>query len=453
MRKIVSHCNKTSLVPSKLVFAFARLAATVCLILQPCFAADQMGVSAAGVQTIASHNNHNLRDLIRDEQYVKTAEINLEAHARGSKEEIEIAQGPIMGGLQAVAFMQSVTGDPIGAVDTFNRESVMWNHVHGSPVVGDVQADLRSIDSSHAVDAIDAIVQAAKHRQIVILNEAHHVEYDRVFARRLAEELRKIGYEYLACETFDGTNSNVLSQGYVTNDTGYYSREPMFVNFLTKAIADGWKFISYEPIGPDDAWRESNMAKNIVQQIFSKNPKARVFVYVGYSHAQKVPVAYKDDDRSKLAAQLKRLTGIDPLTINQTTLYDHYTSDQQESYYARARKKVRGMTPVVLLTKNGGGLKLSGDKSAFDFEVVYPRYEIDPNTGRPTWMGLLSIGGLQPREVPQNLLPDVGSRLIYAYRANSPKDASPFDVVMVKAGEPAPKLMLPAGDFEFEFED
>jgi len=58
------------------------------------------------------------------------------------------------------------------------------------------------IEDAIAEDAIAAIVREAKNRQVVILNEAHHVPLHRAFAMKLARELRKIGYEYLACEAF-----------------------------------------------------------------------------------------------------------------------------------------------------------------------------------------------------------------------------------------------------------
>lgn len=99
---------------------------------------------------------------------------------------------------------------------------------------------------------------------------------------------------------------------------------------------------------------------------------------------------------------------------------------------------------------HGKPIKLGIDDFAYDFEVVHPAYERDAATGRYEWMNWLPA---QPRDIPRELLPTKGRRLVYAYRAGSTPDAAPYDVVLLKLGEPAPKLMLPAGDFVFESED
>jgi hypothetical protein len=410
-----------------------------------------LGLAADAPPLQPSHLDENLKNLRQTEEYVTKAEAALKAQEHGTKDQIKIAQQSLLGGLQGLAAARSVAGEPVGAIDAFDRKSHLWEHVFGSSTVSDPQTDLKAIDESQATDAITTIVKAAKNRQVVILNEAHHVEFDRVFAMRLAKKLRRVGYEYLACETFTIDDDHVLSKGYVTNMTGAYSAEPMYVDFLTDAMADGWKFVSYEPDGDP---REYGMAVNLVERIFKKSPSAKVFIYVGYSHAKKFPVSRANSDASKLAAQLKRLTGIDPLTIDQTTLYAHYDTAQQARYYEHAVRKMHGRTtPAVLVMSNGKGVKLGIDDFAYDFEVVHPPYAMDAVTMRPEWMSLAELGNLKPRDIPVNLLPKAGRRLIYAYRVNSPIDAAPFDVVMVKAGEPAPKLMLPAGNFALEYED
>ena len=339
--------------------------------------------------------------------------------------------------------------EQVDDIAPFDRKSRLEEQFYGAKVIGDERADLARINGSHAEDAVDAIGRAARDRQLVILNEAHHVPFDRVFAMRLARALRKEGFQYLACETFFIDDEHVLGNGYVAEKTGVYSREPMFVQFLMDAQKDGWKFVSYEPDVPGNL-RESGMARNLVQRIFSIDAKAKVFVYAGYSHAKKVPASKKDNDESKLAAQLRRLTGIDPLTINQTTLYKHYDSEQQSRYYALAVKKLRSRQPAVLMDAQGKPIKLGIDDLAYDFEVVHPTYERDAVTGRYEWTNALPA---QPRDIPRELLPAKGRRLVYAYRSASAADAAPYDVVLLKPGEPIPKFLLPAGDFVFEAED
>ncbi|UUZ56696.1 hypothetical protein LP419_17465 [Massilia sp. H-1] len=71
-------------------------------------------------------------------------------------------------------------------------------------------------------DAIDGIIEQARSRQIVILNEAHHVPAQRAFAMQLARELRKAGYTYLAVEAL---SEAPLAKGYFNRSSGYYVSE------------------------------------------------------------------------------------------------------------------------------------------------------------------------------------------------------------------------------------
>jgi hypothetical protein len=129
------------------------------------------------------------------------------------------------------------------------------------------------------VDAISAIVAEARKHQVVILNEAHHVPMHRAFAMRLARELRKVGYTWLACEAF---GVDPMVKGYVSDKTGYYTQEPVFTNFIRDAVAGGWKLVPYEHIDDDGEQsfeqqvenRETGQARNLVERIFAKEPKA-----------------------------------------------------------------------------------------------------------------------------------------------------------------------------------
>lgn len=411
-----------------------------------CLTALHAAASGTSDTPPAYHINENLQDLAKVEKFVASTEVELNAKAASSPETVEAKRRNLLGALQALATTSAFAGDVDGAIAAFDRKSHLEEQFYGMKIVGDEHTDLARINGSHAEDAVEAIARAARDRQLVILNEAHHVPFDRVFAMHLARALRKEGFQYLACETFFIDDEHVLGKGYVAEKTGVYSREPMFVQFLMDAHKDGWKFVSYEPNVPGNL-RESGMARNLVKRIFANDPKAKVFVYAGYSHAKKVPTAKKDDDESKLAAQLRRLTGIDPLTINQTTLYKHYDSEQQSRYYAEAVKKLKTRQPAVLMDAHGKPIKLGIDDLAYDFEVVHPTYERDAATGRYEWTNALPA---QPRAIPSELLPTKGRRLVYAYRAGSASDAAPYDVIPLRPGDPAPKFMLPAGDFVFE---
>ncbi|MDO8729227.1 MAG: hypothetical protein Q7K26_05095 [bacterium] len=342
--------------------------------------------------------------------------------------------------LVILSFHRTFVGDAEGALEAFNR--TLENN-------GPANAnDLEKINSAAVEDAVAAILHEAKSRQIVILNESHHVPLHRAFAMVLARELRKIGFTYLACEAFSQFEPPPATKTYIADNAGMLTKETTFANFLRESIQQNWKLINYEPIsGP----REFGMAKNIVDRVFKDDPKARVFIYVGYSHVNEFPKALEDNDNSRMAAQLKRLTGIDPLTIDQTYLYQHKDTTQQIALYDAALKKQTTNKPYVLKASGNSYLKVGLDPQKVDMQVVHPKSGIDPQTGRASW--LRSMVGLTPKAIPLELLPKKGRRLIYAYHLNDPLDAAPADVVMVEEGKPIPKFMLPKGEFRFAFEE
>lgn len=93
--------------------------------------------------------------------------------------------------------------------------------------------------------------------------------------------LRKIGYTYLACETFYPAIS--AQPRYVTAAHGYYVREPAFATFVNDAIASGWTLVPYEHTQDasvtDQAeranLREAGQASNIYERSLPATPRPR----------------------------------------------------------------------------------------------------------------------------------------------------------------------------------
>lgn len=359
--------------------------------------------------------------------------------------------------LQNLAEIRTFTGDVLGALVKFDRFEEIIAKINNRPLKSAISLkEVLQLQDSTAEDAITAIVKQAKERQIVILNEAHHIPLHRAFAMKLARELRKIGYEYLACETFDPAP---LANGYVTALTGYYSREPMYANFLRDAQKDQWKFVSYEAHVNDPALsnderlrlRELGQANNLIDNIFSKDPKAKVFIYLGYGHGSKKSKLKPETEYVFMAEHLKRLTGIDALSIDQATMYAHANPNVEHPLYRAALKKnTAGKAFVLKSSKNV--YQVFGDyEGSLDMQIVHPSYSVNPKSRRVEW--LTSLAGLIPRDIPVELLPVLGRRLIYARDRHVGADAVPLDVILVEAGKPIPKLILPSGEFRFSYGD
>ncbi|MBI1835064.1 MAG: hypothetical protein HYR92_04805 [Burkholderiales bacterium] len=350
--------------------------------------------------------------------------------------------------LQKLGTVRTLVGDAYGGMESFDRWMLLSNRI-GTIQTGDVER----LQNSTVADAIDAIVTEAKSRQIVILNEAHQMPLHRAFAMRLARELRKIGYEYLACETL-GEN---FESGYLKQSTGYYSKEPMYANFLRDAAKDGWKFVPYEVMNIDrslsadqmEIARESGQASNIIAATFKLKPKTKVFIYVGHGHGMKLRT--DSSQTTFMAEYLQNLTQINPLSIDQTSLYEHSAPKYNHPLYTLALQKQNQQKAFVLKSANTAYEVFARYRDRVDMQVIHPSYGIDPNTHRFEWLS--SLAELSPRDIPENLLPKQGRRAIYAFRVNEGNDAVPVDAVIVEAGKPIPKLMLPKAEFRFEFEE
>lgn len=353
----------------------------------------------------------------------------------------------------AVAYEQlgtvrSWVGDVDGAISTFDRLN-RARHPARRPEA----AQPGMLADAQAEDAIKAIVEQARHRRVVLLNEAHHVPLHRAFAQKLAGELRKIGYDYLACETFGILAGEVPlgAHGEATYGTGYYVQDPVFAGFVNSAVADRWKLVSYDMLGRRASSideRERTQAQNLVERIFAKDPNAKVFIYVGYGHMNKTPAGAKDEVVF-MGEYLRRMTGLDMLHVQQIDFYPHPDRAEEGDLYQALLDKFPSREPFVLRRKDGSHPILRGLDGRIDMQVIFPRYGV--RDGRPEW--LASLAGREARAIPAELLPTNGRRLIKAFRAGDGKDAVPADMVLVEAGKPVPKLMLPKGEFRYAYED
>lgn len=344
---------------------------------------------------------------------------------------------------------RSLSGDATGAA-----QASAWFDIASGTAARFAAHSGKPLESASAEDAIEAIVREARKRQIVILNEAHHVPVHRVFAAKLARELRKAGFTYLTAEAF--SLDIQLHPKAVSRSMGYYVMEPMYAGFVRSALRDGWSFVGYDhhpgDVNPNDRerLREIGAAKNIVEKIFAKDPKAKVFMYVGYGHAMKMQET-KPDAWKSVATLLRDTLGTEPLTIDQATMYGRGDPRVEHPQYRAAMQRFAPSMAIVLKAATGGYATVGLKPGSFDMQVFHPDETMHGPHGRPLWMERQA--GLRPRPVPADLIPAGGRRLIQAFHAGDGAGAVPADQVMVEAGKPAPALILPEGQFRFGYEE
>jgi hypothetical protein len=365
--------------------------------------------------------------------------------------------------LQMLAQARSMAGDSEGALDAWASINPQ-NHpktVPDAPSAADLEFVASTLNGFSPEPAVDAIVRAAKSRQIVILNEAHHVARHRAFATRLALELRKLGFKYLAIETLtaDSNAAGLMQRRYPKfgDEDGWYSNEPVFGDFIRRSLDAGYLLVAYERsrrglTAPQDPYsqvdsREEAQANNLAR-VLAQDPKARMFVYVGHGHVNKGIEEIYGKPLAMMAERLRAKTGIDPLCIDQTRFVEPLPGTRNRGlvdalFHSRAEES------LVLVSQNAPGEFFTSDRTKTEMTVFHRPTTIVK--GRPDWLAM--NGYRRPRPIPAKLLPRSGRRLIQAFYAAEPADAVPVDQVLVTAGETVPAFMLPKGKFRFAFEE
>src|SRR5262249_12383867 len=142
------------------------------------------------------------------------------------------------------------------------------------------------LDDAHtAQPALAAIPLLAKDRQAIFFNEAHNAAITRTLTVALLEKLRAEGFTHFAAETLYETDADLAQRGYPNESSGFYTQEPVYGEMVRTALKLGYTVVAYEAVSDasGDA-REREQAKNLVERVFKKDPKARLVVNAGYAH-------------------------------------------------------------------------------------------------------------------------------------------------------------------------
>lgn len=148
--------------------------------------------------------------------------------------------------------------------------------------------------------------------RVLMLNENHWYPKHRLLGYKLLEPLKAKGYTHLALEAlFKNQDSIINNRGFPTFTSGYYTREAYFGHFIRKAKELGFEIMEYESYNKN-VNRELGQAQNLAD-LLNTYSEAKVFVYAGLDH-----IIEESTDRGKsMAVNLKELTNINPLTVNQ----------------------------------------------------------------------------------------------------------------------------------------
>jgi hypothetical protein len=296
------------------------------------------------------------------------------------------------------------------------------------------------------VDARRYISYIARNYQVIMINESHDKPLHRAFTLSLLEDLYKRGYRYLAMEMLNNYADHSLEK--LNYLTGHFSSEPVAGELIRTALDIGYKLISYEDTLPGEHsanQRDSIQALNIYNVIKSDST-ARILVHAGYGHiAENNPTG----DYTTMAMSFKKISGIDPLTIDQTDMSEDGDFEYGKAFYDTYIQKYPISIPSIALVKDQPvNVTFS---QLYDLSVIHPRTTY--RDGRPTWLNL------SERRQPFYINPqDKNSFFVQAYYqfesfGSKPGQVIPADQTYVQTSKGSYLLYLKRGKYIIVFRD
>jgi hypothetical protein len=235
-------------------------------------------------------------------------------------------------------------------------------------------------DIKHS-DAKRYISFVASNYKVIMLNEAHNKPLHRAFAYSLLDILYNRGFRYLAMEMLNPMPDQELTK--LTYQTGHFATEPVAGELIRQALDLGFKLVAYEdPLGNQHSpsERDSIQAVNI-SRILKQDPNAKIFVYASYGHIAKKSTT---PDFIPMGMAFKKLTGIDPLTIDQTDMTEESNFAFGKAFYDAYIEKYPVTSPSIPLL-NDEPVNVTGT-TLYDLTIIHPRTTY--YYARPSWLAL-----------------------------------------------------------------
>jgi hypothetical protein len=316
-------------------------------------------------------------------------------------------------------------------------------------------------------DATDAIIKLAANRRLVMVNEAHHDAHTRELTLALLPRLHALGFNYFAAEALSGKDVRLMQRGYpVTTSGTEYLHEPTYGDIIRTAIRLGFTVVAYDADSNSANGRESGQAKNLYEQTFAKDPRAKLFVHAGYAHIDKAKGRLGNVE--PMAMHLQQLSGIEPLSIDQTQFREQIPSSH--GAYRRLISDFPSEGPIVLINR-ATGKPWSANPSEYDANVLLPpgaagfvesglvpptsnvrasdRDHLslpEPVTGpRPKW--LLRLNGRTPWPIDATMCRTTFPCMVEAIHIEESDDAIAADRYAFMRGDVVSRLYLPTGRY------
>mgnify|MGYP001602402301 CR=1 FL=1 len=326
-----------------------------------------------------------------------------------------------------------------------------YEHKADSMAVSDVESrqifkSIQALKNIKNADARRFISFIAPNYRVIMLNEAPAKPLHRAFAISLLGDLYKRGFRYLAMEMLNPGADQELNK--LTYQTGHYTTEPVAGEMIRIALDMGFKLVAYEDADATKhtpRQRDSVQAENIYQ-VIKEDSTAKIFVFAGYGHIAEKTTS---EDFIPMGMAFKRISGIDPLSIDQTDMTEGSNFSYGNAFYSAYLQRYPVSTPSIALS-NDEPVNITGSE-LYDLTVIHPKSNY--RDSRPTWLSL------QNRRQPVYIKPsNKNTFLVQAYYqyesfSNKPGQVIPADQTYLQSGKGNYLLFLRRGKYILIFRD
>lgn len=307
-------------------------------------------------------------------------------------------------------------------MNCYNSDSILVAEYTGStgrePQQGTKNVDTIDLSSYKVLPAIDYIINRSKNQAVLMINESHTRAQSRLFLKSILADLYKSGYRSLCVEAL-----NYQPQEYrdikEIMDSGYYTKEPCYAEIMRRALELGFTIYGYEATLDDykiSNNRDSLQAVHLRDIALSNPESAKMIVYAGHGHI------FKSKSRS-MYNYFKTLTGITPLTVDQTMYIERSAQIYENPYYIALFNNRPNVNGILVLD----GIQ-SGDADIYTFT---PR--INYINGRPDYILENDLRKLKKVKVQEPTVLKAYYRDEYAKYAEK---CTPVDIIVAeKSGE------------------
>ncbi|MBC7848705.1 MAG: hypothetical protein H7Y31_03160 [Chitinophagaceae bacterium] len=222
----------------------------------------------------------------------------------------------------------------------------------------------------------------------------------------------------------------LLQYKYPVSSIGFYTNEACFSNLIRTSLKLEFTPFGYEPLAHGGQEREIGQAENI-KAVIDENPHAKFIIYCGYSHA--IEDSTHNNWGLAMAGRLKRMTGIDPLTIDQVELTETGTPPFDNAF----RQVIDLDYSAVFVDGKGIAFGKAHDYKWYDANVYHPTTKFI--NGRPGWLYYDNKESVNVADKITIAFPC----LVFAYKESEDiGQAVPVDVIELKDKHDTKKLIL-----------